>query len=148
VNLLGHRRPHKMTSNGIDIYFWHAPQGTAGSLVNVGLDAGINQAQGAGGTLPIACNQLLAMYLGIQTWNAANGQWQRGAFPGTVVVAGDLNLHNAGVSAIYNNPSLASSNDDLCHVVWAAGVAMQQHTDTGATSAAPQISDHDPVAIY
>jgi hypothetical protein len=148
VNLLGHRRPHKMTSNGFDIYFWHAPQGSAGSLSGVGLDATIPQSHGSGGTLPIAANQLLSMYLGIQTWDAANARWQRGAFPGTVVVAGDLNVKAAGVGPIYGNPSLASSADDLCHVVWAAGAAMTTHTDTTATTAAPQISDHDPVAMY
>jgi len=148
VNLLGHRRPHVMTSNGIDIYFWHAPQGSTGSLAVVGLDDTIPQSQGSGGTLPIAANQLLSMYLGIQTWDVANSRWQRGAFPGTVVVAGDLNVKAAGIRTIYGNPSVASSADELCHAVWAAGAAMNSHTNTDATTAVPQISDHDPVAMF
>ncbi|HEX8211727.1 MAG TPA: hypothetical protein VF584_16250 [Longimicrobium sp.] len=148
VNLLGHRRPHVIDSNGFKIYFWHAPQGSAGALSTVGLDDTIPQAYGSGGTLAIAANQLLSMYLGIQTWDAVHAQWRHGAFPATVAIAGDLNVRAAGISTIYGNPSVASSADDWCHVVWAAGVAMQSHTDTAATAAVPTLSDHDPVAIY
>jgi hypothetical protein len=135
-----------ITLNGDNIYFWHAPLG-AQTLDSVGLSKAA-AGQGSGGDLAVACNQLLAIYLKVQKWDASTRRWQGRAFPPGTYLVGDLNITALGVQTIYGAPAASASSDGWCHVVRAAGIRANAYTDTQATRSQPPLSDHDPVAIY